>query len=163
MKLFLLSQSELLTLVHLDTCLQLPCTDTIFVQVVVVHSHDIAVSIRVVIPTTAVINYVIDTTDLILAAYTQTYCIILTILGSWEVDSAEHWGVETTWCAKTVDTESVVATIVWCPLFVIYYSRRNHIAVEIGQLVGTNHHCSVLLVESFYEVLKSVLIEVCIV
>ena len=130
---------------------------------VVVHGHDIAVSIRVVIPTTAVIHYVIDTTDLILTAYAQTNCIILTILGGREVDSAEHWGVETTWCAKTVDTESVVTAVVWCPLFVVDYAWRNEVTIEVGQLVCTNYHCAVLLVECVDELLNSVLIEVCIV
>ena len=130
---------------------------------VVVHGHDIAVSIRVVIPTTAVIHYIVDTTDLILTAYAQTNCIILTILGGWEVDSAEHWGVEATWCAKTVDTESVVATVVWCPLFMVDYARRNHIAVEVGQLVSTHYHCAVLLVESVDELLYGVLVEVSVV
>jgi len=146
--------------VHLDAGFEFPRADVILVEIVVVHCYEIAVGVGVVIPAAAVVDYVVDTSDLVFAADAQTYCIIFAVLGGREVDLAEHGYVETAGSAEAVDAEGIVAAVVGGPFLVVDHSRRDGLAVEVGHTVGADNHCAVLLVECVDELLYGGLISI---
>ena len=154
---------RLFLVIHLDTCLEFPGADVIFVEIVVVHRYEIAVCIGVVVPAAAVIYYIIDAANLIFAAYAQAYCIVLTIFGCGEVDGAEHGCVESARSTESIDAEGVVAAVLRCPFFVVDDAGRNGLAVEVGHAVGTYHHSAVLLMEGIDKFLYGILVSIGIV
>ena len=81
-------------MVFLYPCLKFPCANAVFVPIVAVHSRDVAVGVGVALPAAAVIDYIVDTPDRVLATNPKGYGIVLTVLGSGEIDGAEQGGEE---------------------------------------------------------------------
>jgi hypothetical protein len=42
----------------------------------------------------------------------------------------------------------------------VYYAGRNFIQLKIGQLVGTDHHCTLFLVKKIYNFLQRIFIRI---
>ena len=86
-------------MVFLYPCLKFPCANAVFVPIVAVHGGYVAVGIGVALPSAAVVDHIVDTPDRVLATNPKGYGIVLTVLGSGEIDGAEQGGKEGTGCS----------------------------------------------------------------
>lgn len=126
-------------------CLQFPSTDTVLVQVVVVHLNDVEGGIGVVFPATAQVYNIIYTTYLEVTREGQTQSIVFTIGGIGHVDFAQYGSIECSGSAQTVDAQCVVAAVLRSPFFVVDYARRYGVlSMSVSMYVPTTmaHFCS---------------------
>ena len=84
----------------------------------------------------------------------QSEGIIFAITGIWELYLSQQRCEEGTRCSETVDTQSIVWTVLVCPLLMIDKSRGEGIQLEVAHAVRTYHHSSILLIEGIYYLLK---------
>ena len=69
--------------------MEFPCANTVFVPVVAVHGDNVAVRIGVVLPSAAIIDNIVDTSELIFATDSQPYSIVLALLCGGDIDSSQ--------------------------------------------------------------------------
>lgn len=126
-------------------CLQFPSTDTVLVQVVVVHLNDVEGGIGVVFPATAQVYNIVYTTYLEVTREGQTQSIVFTIGGIGYMDFAQYGSIECSGSAQTVDAQCVVAAVLRSPFFVVDYARRYGVlSMSVSMYVPTTmaHFCS---------------------
>lgn len=139
-------------------CLQFPSTDTVLVQVVVVHLNDVEGGIGVVFPATAQVYNIVYTTYLEVTREGQTQSIVFTIGGIGYMDFAQYGSIECSGSAQTVDAQCVVAAVLRSPFFVVDYARRYGVFVDVRKHVCTYNHGALLLVEGCNHLGQGVLI-----
>ena len=74
--------------------MKFPSADAVFVPVVAVHGWYVAVCIGVAFPSAAVIDYIVDTPDRVLATNPKGDGVVFAVLGGGKIDGAEQWGEE---------------------------------------------------------------------
>ncbi len=82
-----------------------------------------------------------------MGAYGKPHGVIFAVAHIRESESACHRRIECSRRSKSVDAQSVVPAVVISPFKMGYQSRRNHIAVKVGEGIGADHHRAMLLVE----------------
>ena len=79
------------------------------------------------------------------------------------MDFAQHGSVESAGSAQAVDAQGIVAAVFGGPLLVVNYARRNGVLVDVGELVGADYHCALLVVEGLHHLGQGVLVGVYVV
>ena len=138
------------------TSLNFEGAQTILIQIVGIHLLHGKGRIAVSSPAAAEVEFVIDTSDAIMAGESQAEGIVLAITGVGELQLSQDRSEECTGSSKSVDAQSVVGAILVCPFPMVYQSRRQRIQLKVAHAVTANHHCGLLLIEGINHLLQRV-------
>ena len=119
--------------------------------------------VGIIFPTTAEINDIVYSANLIMAGECQSECVILAVAGVRNIDLSEQRSIESSGRPQTVDAKSVVASVLGSPFAMVNNARRNCIEVDVGELVGSYNHCRIVVIERLHHFCKSILVGIYII
>ena len=125
--------------------------DAVLIIVVGVYFLDREVGVGVSLPAAAEIERLIDTPDRVVAADAEGHGVVLAVAHVREEEAARYRGEEGAGGAETVDAQGIVRAIGVGPFLMVDEARSDHIAVEVGERVASDHHCVVPLAESGHD------------
>ena len=129
----------------------------ILIVVVDIHLINTQHGITVSAPATAEVQLIINPSDTETAAESKPHGIVFTVTGIGKPQLAGQRGEEGTRCTETVDTQSIVAAVVRCPLTVADQARRKRVEIEVAHTVRAYNHRRLLLMEGIDNGLQGVL------
>ena len=112
--------------------------------------------VAVAFPTTAEVQFVVDSANLILTAESQTYRIIFSVGSVGHANLSEQRREESARSAQTVDAQGIVVAVLWRPLTMVDEARGQGLELEVAHAIGTNHHSAMLFIELVDDALQSV-------
>ena len=140
--------------VELLACLNLKAAQVIFVCIVFVNLVLTEGSIAVSFPASAEIDFVVDTADTIPSAYHQAKGIVFSVTCVRYLQLLQYWCKESAWSTQTIDAQSIVAAVVFCPFTMVDKTWWKRVQLEVTHAIRTNHHCSTFGIEGIYHSLQ---------